>query len=148
MFFLSFYLIISILNLLNYFQSYLPPPLPGHALNAIVCCAIPCWYNERSGELHAYPTGIKILLGSNFSLYTSGKLAKCKFHLLSYFKESLNDSWYDQNGKNFAKKQFCEFDQSEPGRKIKFRIYFHPVGYIDCGCANFVLLMLLLFVPI
>ena len=25
---------------------------------------------------------------------------------------------------------FREFDHSGPGRKIKFRIYFHPVGYI------------------
>ena len=30
----------------------------------------------------------------------------------------------------FANNKFCEFDQSEPGRLIKFCVYFHPVGYI------------------
>ena len=31
---------------------------------------------------------------------------------------------------SFAYISFRQFDQSEPGRKIKLRVYFHPVGYM------------------
>ena len=36
-----------------------------------------------------------------------------------------------QKSKFVGNIQFREFDQSEPGRKIKFLVCFHPVGYFS-----------------
>ena len=43
----------------------------------------------------------------------------------------------------FAKIQFHEFEQSEPGCWIKFHVYFHtvgrPVGYLKFLMVNFII---------
>ena len=50
---------------------------------------------------------------------------------------------FDFQRTKFANISTCEFDHSEPGRKIDFRVYFHPVGYCTVLYLSFYILVFL-----